>query len=354
MKKLFVLLFLLYSSALFADIENKYLIEDIMVSRIDNDANSAREKAITKGQRDAFNLVLDRLEIDSSNGMLISDDEISQMLRSMQVKNEKITNNSYTANLMIEFSPEYVNFILKKYRITKLSSKYNSYLVVPVLEENGNTYFWEKGNRWTIPFSKNLKDNKSVMLIQNDYASKNLVDTDYFKKPTFSKFKKLADLYNVNNIVVVDAKYLKDENVIDVKIHIVSEKKTKNATLKYEMEYPDNPDLDFNNASLKIIEYLNELISKNMEINYTNHYANSKKDGSYVFAYISSLKDFDNVEKALKSDINIEKLTLKSIEKNLLIYFVEYKDNDIDSFAKSLKSDGFSVSEKNGRLYIYM
>ena len=143
MKKLFVLLFLLYSSILFADIQNKYLVEDIRVNRIDEDANLAREKAITKGQRDAFNLVLDRLEIDSSNGMLISDDEISQMLRSMQVKNEKITNNSYTANLMVEFSPEYVNFILKKNKITKFSSKYNSYLILPLLKEDNNTYFWD-------------------------------------------------------------------------------------------------------------------------------------------------------------------------------------------------------------------
>ena len=39
MKKLFALLFLLYSSVLFADIENKYLVEDIKVSRIDKSKN---------------------------------------------------------------------------------------------------------------------------------------------------------------------------------------------------------------------------------------------------------------------------------------------------------------------------
>ena len=295
MRKFFIILFLFYSSFLFAENKNNFLVENIKINRVDKDANIARQKAITKAQRDAFNTVLNRLSIDDTNGIAITDDEISTILRSIQINNEKITSNSYSATLTIEFNPEYVNYMLKKYRITKFSPKHNSYLIIPILKEDGNVYLWEKNNKWMSLFLRNLKNNNnSVFLIEDDFSSRNLLNKRMLEKPSFNNFKNLAELYNINNIVLIDSEFQKDINVIDIKINIISDKEERKATLKYELENINKPILDFNNASIKIIEYVNNLSKNNNEVNTVENYKESKT-GTLVFVPISSLSAFNNV-----------------------------------------------------------
>lgn len=342
----------MFAPVVFAETNENYTVDNLRVSRIDKDATTARQKAITKGQRDAFNIVLLRLSIDDTNGVIVSDDEISQMLRSMQIKNEKITDNSYSATLMLEFSPDYIKYTLNKHRITKFSTAFDSYLIVPILNENGTTYLWEKSNRWTNFFKKNVADAEGVFLVDNDFASKNLIDIDYFKKPRFSNFKNLADLYGVNNIVAVVGNYQANSNIIYTKIYVMSDKKVRNATLNYEMQNVNNPDIDFNDASIKIIEYLNSLGNKT-DTQYTAIPQN-QRSGVYVFAPISSLKDYNNIDRVLKNDKNVITATLKSLEKNIAIYFVKCTDDDVESLISSLESDGFTVSEKKNGLYIFI
>ncbi|HSQ98117.1 MAG TPA: hypothetical protein VLL98_05390 [Rickettsiales bacterium] len=354
MKKIFILIFLLFSQFAFAETEEDYIIDNLKVNRSDKDATTAREKAITKGQRDAFNIILARLSIDDTNSMAISDEEISQMLRSLQIKNEKITDNSYSATLTLEFSPDYVKYILNKYKITKFSPVFDSYLIIPVLKEDGNTYVWERNNRWTNFFNKNVKENNNIFLIENDFASKNLVDTASLNKPIFSKFRNLAELYNVNNIVVVIGNYNKITNVIDTKIYVLSNRRSRNAALNYEMQNPNNPNLDFNDASIKIIEYLNGLASLDLENNEYSYSSQNQREGTYIFVKISSIKDYNNINKILRNNKNITSANLKSIEKKLAIYFVKYKDNDLQSLISSLEADGFSVSEKRNGLFIFI
>ena len=335
MKKIFLFIFLMFAPIVFAENNQDYIVDNLKVVRIDKDATTAREKAITKGQRDAFNIILSRLSIDDTNSMAITDEEISQMLRSIQIKDEKITDSSYRATLMVEFSPDYVKYILNKYRITKFSPTYDSYLIVPVLNEDGVTYLWEKSNRWTNFFNKNVKSSNGIFLVDNDFASKSLIDIGYFKKPNFSNFTNLAELYGVNNVVAVVGNYNTNDNVIYTKIYVMSNKRTRNATLNYQMQNIDNPDIDFNNASIKIVEYLNGLSDGNANQGETTANENQRSD-MYIFAPISSLKDFNNIDKVLKNNKRIINANLKSLEKNLAIYSIKYVDNDIESLITSL------------------
>ena len=194
MKKVFVFIFcaicLMFGNA---NADTIYNITDFRVSKYDKDATTARKIAMTQGQRKAFNTVLERIGIDSSNGILVTDEEISQMIRSMQIKNERITNNSYSATLTLEFSPDYIQYTLDKYKISKSSPRLDSYLIIPVLKENGETYMWSKNNKWFDAFKNNLKTAKNIFLVRDDFSSRNAIDIDDLdKKPTFTKFKNIS------------------------------------------------------------------------------------------------------------------------------------------------------------------
>ena len=354
MKKLFIIIFLLFPMLARANVDDDYTITNLRISKIDKDATTARQKAMNQGQREAFNTILNRLGVDDSNGIVVSDDEISQMLRSMQIKSERITNNSYSATITMEFSPEYVKYILNKYKISKFSPKLNSYLIVPVLGENDEIYLWEKNNRWMNAFKKNIRTTKNILLVDDDYSTKNLIDLDYFQKPTFSKFRDIADLYNVNNIVVVTGNYRKGGDIIATKIYILNQNKSKVATMNYEIENLNNVNLDFNNAAIKIIEYINDLNNRENEDNNADNVAAIPEGYIYIFAPISSLRDYNNINNILNSNKNIVNIELKMLSKNMAVYSVLYHNNDLESLIDSLKNDGFSVSKKKNGLYIFL
>ncbi len=350
MKKLLVIIFLLFPLLANAADNTDYTINSLKIGKVDKDATTAREKAMIQGQREAFNTILERIGVDSSNGIIVSDDEISQMLRSMQIKNERITNNSYHATLTLEFSPEYVAYILNKYRITKYSPKLNSYLIIPVLNENGETYLWEKSNRWTNAFKKNLAGNRNILLVDDDYSTRNAIDKDYFRNPDYSKFKNVANLYNVNNVVTIVGTYNKAGHLIKIKIRVMDPDNTRNATMDYEIENLNNVNTDFSAAAVKIIDYIDGLSKKaeNNEIKPLNLEAGS----IYIFAPISSIGDYNNIDTILKKNRNITGLRLKMLSKNMAVYSVKYYNDDLEFLIRSLKGSGFSVSEKKDGLYI--
>lgn len=354
MKKIFTLIFLFFSITAFAQQDtNDFFVDNVIISRIDKDATTARRKAMQYGQREAFNTILKRLNIDTSNGIIINDNEISQMLRSMQIKNEKITNNSYSANLTFEFSPEYLKFILNKYKISKYSPYFNSYLIVPAVRENGEIYLWEKNNRWIKSFNKNIGNYNNIFVIEDDFLTRNSIEKDFFFKPKIGNFNKLNKIYNTNNIVVVVSEENKQSNVIDTKIYVLNNNKTTNAYLTYQLNNK-NIDVDYVNAGIEIMEYINNLSNNNPEKTAFNIVDN---DDGYinVYAPISSLQDFINVKNNLSINENIAEINLKMISKNLAIFTIKCaKDVDIKSLIKSLKDYGFIVSEKNDGIYVFL
>ncbi len=351
MKKILFVIFLLFPLMVNATNGVDYTINNLKIGKIDKDATTARQKAMIQGQREAFNTILERLDIDPSNGIIVSDDEISQMLRAMQIKNERITNNSYHAVLILEFSPDYVAYILNKYKINKYSPKLDSYLVIPVLNENNETYFLERNNRWLNAFRKNLVGNRNIILISDDYSTRNAIDKDYFKNPSYSKFKNVADLYNVNNIAVITGNYNKGGDLIKIKIKIMNPDNTRNALMDYEIENLNNVNLDFDSAAIKIIEYIDKLSEKEKENNPVN-YPSLDSGSIYIFAPISSIGEYNNINGVLQSNKNITELRLKMLSKNMAVYSVKYYNNDLDFLIDSLKRSNFSVSKKKNGLYI--
>lgn len=352
MKKLLIIMFLLFPFVLKAETADDYKINNLKISRIDKDATTARQKGITQAQRDAFNTILYRLDIDSSNGIIVSDDEISQMIRSMQIKNERITNESYSATLTMEFSPEYVKYMLNKYKITKYSPKLSSYVIVPLLNENGNTFLWERGNRWISAFRKNLTTNKNIILAEGDFSTKNTIEVDYFNRPTFSKFRNLADLYNVNNVVVVIGDYSNGGDIIETKIHVMDSSKTKNATMSYQVENLNNVNSDFSGAAVKIIDYIDDLTEK--EEPKAPETQKLEANEIYIFVPLASIRDYNNADNLLKINRNITDLKMKMINKKMAIYSVRYLNGNLVQLIDSLKYQGFLVNEKKDGLYLFL
>lgn len=351
MKKIFIILFLLLPTLVFAENTNNYLVENLYISMIDEDATTARNNAITYAQRQAFNTILNRLGIDTSNSVIISDNEISQMLRSMQIKNEKITTKSYSATLTLQFSPEYIKYTLSKYKISQYSPHFDSYLIVPVIKNGDNIYLWEKENKWLDPLTRNARGTTGVLVIKDNYSTRNLIDLEYFKKPKYNNFKKLASLYGTNNVVLVVGEENKEDKLIDTKIYVLNENKATNAYLKYEMK-DKNIDNDYYNASIEIVKYIDGLLVEDK--NKTEYNVIDRNDGYInIYAPLSSIQDYINVKHKLAINKDITQINLKMISQKMAVFTVKYSSN-INNLVQSLKNIGFTTSNKKEGIYVFL
>lgn len=351
MKKIFIILFLLLPTLVFAENTNNYLVENLYISMIDEDATTARSNAITYAQRQAFNTILNRLGIDTSNSVIISDNEISQMLRSMQIKNEKITTKSYSATLTLQFSPEYIKYTLSKYKISQYSPHFDSYLIIPVIKNGDNIYLWEKENKWLDPLTRNARGTTGVLVIKDNYSTRNLIDLEYFKKPKYNSFKKLASLYGTNNVVLVVGEENKENKLIDTKIYVLNENKATNAYLKYEMK-DKNIDNDYYNASIEIVKYIDGLLVEDK--NKTEYNVIDRNDGYInIYAPLSSIQDYINVKHKLAINKDIIQINLKMISQKMAVFTVKYSSN-INNLVQSLKNIGFTTSNKKEGIYVFL
>ncbi len=351
MKKIFIILFLLLPTLVFAENTNNYLVENLYISMIDEDATTARSNAIAYAQRQAFNTILNRLGIDTSNSVIISDNEISQMLRSMQIKNEKITTKSYSATLTLQFSPEYIKYTLSKYKISQYSPHFDSYLIVPVIKNGDNIYLWEKENKWLDLLTRNARGTTGVLVIKDNYSTRNLIDLEYFKKPKYNNFKKLASLYGTNNVVLVVGEENKEDKIIDTKIYVLNENKATNAYLKYEMK-DKNIDNDYYNASIEIVKYIDGLLVEDK--NKTEYNVIDRNDGYInIYAPLSSIQDYINVKHKLAINKDITQINLKMISQKMAVFTVKYSSN-INNLVQSLKNIGFTTSNKKEGIYVFL
>jgi hypothetical protein len=334
-KILFLFLFFYAITDCFAS--NAYSVKGIPVKSTARDAMVARESAISYGERSALNVVLKKLNINSPNTSLIKKEEIPTAIRSMQIRNERMTSNSYSATLDIEFSRESLNHLLNKYKIDKYSASANTYLIIPYFKN----FLFEKENITFTSFNKNVKDGKGMFVIKKDQLSttelKNLDKDDF----VYENFNKLSDFYSVNNIVFVFT--TPDDDDLVSEIYVLNE----DGARKSELTTGDsNVDL----ATTKIIKYLEGLNLKKSAASDT--VANG--DSVLLFVELDSIKNLNDIEKILSYNTNISTKQMKSMTKKSVVYQIKLKDRNINNFIKALKKDGFTVSEKKDGIHAFL
>ena len=100
--------FQLATSGFCADSEI-YLVENISAKTKAKSPTLARISAQASARRDGFLILLTRLELNTAIADEINDDEISEMVSSEQIQNEKIAGNTYFATLNITFAKNFVD-----------------------------------------------------------------------------------------------------------------------------------------------------------------------------------------------------------------------------------------------------
>jgi hypothetical protein len=129
---------------------DSFTVHDVQVDVTAENVNVARQQAFAKGQRDAFDRLIQRFTTadEASHVPAVSSDELDNLVLDVGVDQEKRSNVRYIATLSVRFKSEAIRRLLHDAGIAYTEWRGRPMLVLPVLKTDVGPLLWEKGNAW--------------------------------------------------------------------------------------------------------------------------------------------------------------------------------------------------------------
>lgn len=183
MSRFFFLILTCFSLVFFnvnAADQDIYLVSGVPVSTFGKSPALAKSVAHTTARRDAFLILLTRLEMKINLMDVVTDDEISDMVRSEQIENEKISGNNYSAMFNIMFAKDFVEHILsqKDSLSTKVKIVEGSYILIPINMKKHRSILWGEDNDWKKAIVRTLDEKSLEKFIIPDFDIANVAALD--------------------------------------------------------------------------------------------------------------------------------------------------------------------------------
>ncbi|MCE2510170.1 MAG: DUF2066 domain-containing protein [Alphaproteobacteria bacterium] len=165
-------------------------MEDVAVDATARTADEARKVALAEGQYEAFLRLFNRLTLRQDRIRLpeVKPDDVANLVRSFEVRDEKTSGIRYLAKLTVHFKGEAFLNLLQLHEIPYATTRSKPVLVLPVFDSGEERMLWRDPNPWRetwvaqtprdglVPFVLPLGDLEDVTAI--DAAQAALGDQD--------------------------------------------------------------------------------------------------------------------------------------------------------------------------------
>ena len=362
-------------------ISNIYAIEGIEAKAIAKSPILARNLAFENAKKDAFLVLLSRLNLPPETIANINNDELSSMVRSERVLDEKIANNTYLATFNIVFAKNFVDHVLKTKNLTQIANNQeisteksennnqnnleneqlnlnnsqekindnplnnnNLTILVPIQFDKLQPLLWEENNLWKPALEKliikNQLHNQFIILNSNlNYIT--VLNAQNIKNIDFDNIKFILDEKKANSLSLVFLKIdnLENKAIIDV-VNINSLQKTQ-----FRLSFTG---LDLVNKT----ELINSIANKTIEQlkNKTIKPSPTPKNNYSLQFPIKSYQQWQNYQSTLQNSGSIAKITINNLSFDNITITLEY--NGKTSFSEFLTSLNFEFQKLNNIYFI--
>jgi len=324
-------------NALAAD--NAYYIEGVAVNVTARTPSDARNLAGKTARRDAFLILLARLSIEEKTADKISDEDLSDMVRSEQITDEKIAAGNYSGTFNITFAKDFVEHVLAKKNSKFPEDKEfaedspTSYLIIPVKILKKKILLWEEGNDWRIAVEKAIKSysDPKAKSPAVDIDDMSVLNSDNVNQISYGELEPLFYKYKVDMIYTVSFIYDDAENHVTVGIHGFSKLKKMQGGLNFtNSNKVEESELQEKIAS-KVVDYISKLHSKKAK--------NGAQDLDLLAIEIpvSRLGDWLMIKNRIERSGLVSKLNIDAISHDYVKISIAYDNSNfdiIDAFAK--------------------
>ena len=355
MSRFFLLLltaFITFSSYSFAA-ENIYLVENVNVNVIGESPSSARNKAVATARRDAFLILLTRLDLDPEMIHSIKDEEVSDMVRSEQIDHERMAGNNYSATFNIMFAKDFVDHILSSKDIKEQPSDkaiQETYVLIPVKMVDNRLVLWESSNDWSIAINDTIqknfanKENKKFIIPEADIENLTTLNRDNVRSVDHQKLEPLLNRYNADAAYILLYSYDDIRNKVTIDVSNIQKYQKKKVRLSFVNINHLEPHILLNKVALKTLDYL---------ASSSSYVKDKNKDPTLIKMHIpiDSLNEWLVIKKRLEASGLVEKLLLESVSRDYALISLHYK-HPKQTIVESFKSAGLDLDKKDHDVYI--
>jgi hypothetical protein len=346
MSRIFLLFIIfLFTSAAVAQSDeiNLYLVKGVATNSSGKSPADARNIAVAKARREGFLVLLTRLEIMPNIADNITDAEISNMVKSEQVNDEKISANSYSATFNIIFAKDFVDYILAKKIVMEAKKSEEIYLLIPAKKTKSSLILWEDNNDWKKAIAKIVNDrpSKKFIIPDSDIGNIALINSDNFMLADYDLLEPILSKYKTDAAYTLLFTYDEIENkvIINVcQIHKLQKNQTRLSFINVDRLNQENL---LNQVAKKTIDYL----------------LAEKSSQKPVFKMVqiqipvTSLGNWLMIKNKIENSNLINQLNIESISRDYALIGVKYLYDKTDIKEAFLKI-GLSLNEKAEDFYI--
>lgn len=342
----FIVVFTAFSAA--AADSSTYLVEGINVNVTSKSPSGARNSAVATARRDAFLVLLTRLDMKINIADTVSDDEISDMVRSEQIDNEKMAGNTYSATFNIMFAKDFVDHILTQKEKGKSEQKTEIVegltVLLPAKMIKRRALLWEDGNDWKKAIERNLvKKSKTQFVIPNaDVSTIAIVNRDNVALIDYTGLEPLLQRYRSDSAYSLIFSYDEIENKVTINVFYIRKLQKKQIKLSFINVDRLSYEALLDKVADKTIEYLMGARNNDDKVLSSNV--------TRIGIYIGNLGNWLGVKNKIEGSNLVSQLNIESISRDYVVISVNYVNGQMD-IQEAFTKIGLSLDKKADNFY---
>ncbi len=356
MSRIFLVLlslyFVLLSSSSYAQQKevNIYSVENVATSVSGKSPSDAKNLAVATARRDAFLILLTRLEIDLAMANIVTNDEISDMVMSEQVDGEKIAGNSYSASFNILFAKDFVDHILGKKNLkTAVQKKRENVLLIPVKRslDGQSNLLWEDSNDWKMAIVKNVDTRKIASDIKfeipdADIENLSVISKDNVESISIGAFAPMLERYNATKVYILFFSQNAAENKVVIDIAAMDRVQKKQFRLSFSNASSSSYDVILSKVANRVVDYIFSL--KRAE-------QNAESTPIKIEIRFDNLKNWLVAKAKIENSGIVTDVLVDSISRDYAVMIMNYSNAQVtvkEAFAKI----GLNLEQKAENSYV--
>ena len=338
------------------EVADIFTVRDVYVEKTTENASDSRQAAIAESEILAFQKLIELIVSDKDIPKIkdTPPDEISRLIKSFEVDEEKISGNTYKAAFHVSFNQNEVKKFLQKKEIALVEKKNSPTLILPIYSYvNGQQELWETSNPWWQAWSGAISENKnsSIILPLGDIEDLSALNIEDIKSSNLDKINELAKKYDAKDTLVVEAKFddtkFTGKPIIEVSIRLLDKDSDNKKDVSYEGSYEQTKDEFFNSTVKDIIEKLETDWIRKVEVKLDLDKQNNQGKSVALSIPIKNLKDWLGIKSKIESIDYVSKIEVLGLTSNEAKINMFYESADLEEFKYYLTQSGYNLKQKS-------
>ena len=346
---LFLLFSLLFSTTCFAADNDIYNVENIPVNVTAKSPSASRTVATATAHRDAFLVLLTRLGMATSVADTVTDEEISDMVRSEYMDNERLAGNNYAATFNITFAKDFVDHILGQKNTKKDEVKseetQQSFLVIPVKVVQRKALLWEESNDWKKMMERYLAQKNETHFISPKADMENIstLSIDDLSKADYSSLEPMIARYKANAAYLLFFSLDDVAKKVTVEISYIRRMQKKQMKLNFVNLEGMTSETMLLKVSQKVIDYLKKVQS--------NEVAGVSSIQISIQIPITTLGNYLMIKNKIESSNLVNSLNIESLSRDNAFINVGYVNSGAE-ITEAFAKIGLTLQKKSDDFYL--